>query len=106
MKPSNKAKFTHVIGVREKVLIIATAIVLIALSYKSIYMDAYSLKATDNLVVVENYIEEQYDGFFYESGLLKIRIINFNNAENEAKLHLRKYLFGIVPIGDVYTIMD
>lgn len=106
MKPTNKKKYKAVIGVREKVLIVATVIVLVALSYKSIYMDAYSPKVTDDLVVIEKFIDEQYDGIFYESGLLKIRIINFNNAENEAKLHLRKYLFGIVPIGDVYTIMD
>lgn len=106
MKPTNKTKYKAVIGVREKVLIVATVIVLIALSYKSIYLDAYSPKATDDLVVIENYIDDQYDGIFYESGLVKIRIINFKNVENEAKLHLRKYLFGIVPIGDIYTIVD
>jgi hypothetical protein len=106
MKPTDKKKYKAVIGVREKVLIVATVIVLVALSYKSIYMDAYAPEATDDLVLIENYIDEQYDGIFYESGLLKIRIINFNNVENEAKLHLRKYLFGIVPIGDIYTIVD
>lgn len=106
MKPSNASNFKALFGTREKVLIVATIIVLIALSYKSIYRDAYSPKPTDDLVAINLYIDSQYDGFLYENGLLKIRIINFNDSSEEAKLHLRKYLFGIVPIGDVYTIMD
>jgi len=106
MNEKDAKKRRVIIGIREKILIIATIIVLVILSIKSIKYDAYEPKDTDDVVAIERFIELHYDSIFYDSGFFKIRIINYNNSEEEKKLHLRKYLFGIVPIGDVYTFME
>ncbi len=90
-------------GRREKVLLVATFILLIIISIKSIYFDPYEPVNTDELSEVGVFISEKYDGFFYENNLLKIRIIEFKETDEETRLHLRKYFLGVFPIGDVFT---
>jgi len=90
-------------GRREKVLLVATIILLIVVSVKSIYFDPYETTLTDDLSEVEAFIGEEYNGFFYDNNLLKVRIIEFKETEEETRLHLRKYFLGVFPIGDVFV---
>ncbi len=90
-------------GRREKVLLVATVILMIVISIKSIYFDPYKSVGTVDLTEVEAYIGEQYDGFLYDNNLLKVRIIAIIATEEETKIHLRKYFLGVFPIGDVFT---
>lgn len=90
-------------GRREKVLLVATFILLIIISIKSIYFDPYEPVNTDELSEVGVFIDEKYDGFFYDNNLLKVRIIEFKETDDETRLHLRKYFLGVFPIGDVFT---
>ena len=90
-------------GRREKVLLAATIILLIIVSVKSIYFDPYKVTQTDDLTEVEAFIDERYDGFFYDSNFLKVRVIEYKATDEETQLHLRKYFLGLFPIGDVFT---
>ncbi len=90
-------------GRREKVLLAATFILLIVVSVKSIYFDPYEPMETDDLSKANAYIGEQYDGFLYDNNLLKVRVIEFKETDEETRLHLRKYFLGVFPIGDVFT---
>jgi len=90
-------------GRREKVLLAATAILMVVISIKSIYYDPYEPLLTDDMSDASLFIEAQYDGFLYDSHLLKVRIIEYKETDAETNLHLRKYFLGLFPIGDVYT---
>ena len=90
-------------GRREKVLLAATVILLVVVSVKSIYFDPYEPLGTDDLSEANAYIGEQYDGFLYDNNLLKVRVIEFKETDEETRLHLRKYFLGVFPIGDVFT---
>jgi hypothetical protein len=90
-------------GAREKVLLAVTIILLIVISVKSIYFDPYEPLVSEDLTETNVFIGEQYDGFLYDSNLLKVRVIAFQETEEETRLHLRKYFLGLFPIGDVFT---
>ncbi len=90
-------------GRREKVLLVATVILLIVISVKSIYFDPYEPLESENFTEVETFIDIQYDNFLYDAKLLKVRVIEYKTTDEETRLHLRKYFLGLFPIGDVFT---
>ena len=102
-KTNKRSKEKWRITTKEKVLVAITLIFLIILIVKSIYFDPYKLSPEDQIEKVDQYISETYDSFLYDSGFLKIRLIDYKSLETgEIQMHLRKYVLGILPFGDAY----
>ncbi len=104
MSKANKSntKKWH-ITTKEKVLVVITLVFFIILIVKSVYFDPYKANPEDQIDKVDQYISETYDSFLYDSGFLKIRLVDYKALETgEIQMHLRKYVLGILPFGDAY----
>ena len=102
-KTNKKSKKKWHVTTKEKVLIAITLFFLIILIIKSVYFDPYKASPEDQIDKVEAYVSETYDSFLYDSGFLKIRLVDYKALETgEIQMHLRKYVLGILPFGDAY----
>lgn len=90
------------LSVRDKALIALTILLLIVLALKSNLYDPYRPGPDEDITVIERYIEDTYNGPFYKSGLLKIRLIKYIETDGNLTVKLRRYVGGIFPIGDIY----
>ena len=101
--PNQSKKEKRQITAKEKVLVAITLVFLVVLIVKSIYFDPYKAKPEDQIDKVDQYISQTYDSFLYDSGFLKIRLVDYKALETgEIQMHLRKYILGILPFGDAY----
>lgn len=90
------------LSVRDKALILLAVLLSIVLAIKSNLYDPYKPQMDEDITVIENYISESYDGPLYDSGILKVRLIKYLEADGELTLKLRRYFIGVFPIGDIY----
>lgn len=94
-KPSNK----------EVALIIIASILFVILVSKSLFFDAYKPDVNEELEFITQHIEQTYDGFLYDKGILKIRLIDYKNHEDGQNIRLRRYFLGLLPMGDIYDFL-
>lgn len=99
------------IGSREKVYIIVIIILLAVLSVKSLYFDEISNLSEREQIAVQNIyqtLDEKYNGFLYDSGLLSYRVVKLKLVEEEGKefyrCKARKYILHVLPFQE--TIID
>ena len=87
-------------SVKEKVLVVMTLLLFVVLIIKSCAFDAYDGKS---VAEIDRYISQTYDGTLYETGILKVRLIEYKETDGNYAVHMRRYLFGILPLGDLYA---
>ena len=92
----------HQWTIKDIVLITLTALLLIILVVKSMFFDAYKPVDGDDFNKIEAYISETYDGFLYNSNILKIRVIEIKADDDKIAVHMRRYFLGVLPLGDTY----
>lgn len=104
MKMTSKLRLSK----KDYALILITIFVLVILVAKSIFFDEYkpAVNEEQNLSVVTQHIEKTYDGFLYETGILKIRLIDYKTHEDIQNIRLRRYFFGLLPMGDIYDSIN
>lgn len=104
MKMTNKLSLSK----KDIVLILITLLALAILITKSVFFDEYKPVVNEelNLSIVTQHIEKTYDGFLYEKGILKIRLIDFKTHEDVQNIRLRRYFLGLVPMGDIYDSIN
>ncbi|MDN5299255.1 MAG: hypothetical protein PWP51_1808 [Clostridiales bacterium] len=90
---------------RERVLVVAVILLLGVMGIKSIAFDGMKpANAAEAQMVAEMQavIEAKHDGFLYDSGLMKTRILAVKQEDGVLKGHYRKYVLWIFPMGDEY----
>lgn len=90
----------HKWSIKEKVLVVMTVLLLLVLIVKSCAFDAYDGKP---VIEIDRYMSETYDGTLYEFGILKVRLIEYKETDGNFAVHMRRYLLGILPLGDSYA---
>ncbi|MBF4695867.1 hypothetical protein ISU02_22445 [Fusibacter sp. Q10-2] len=97
-------------SMREKILLIAVLILLVAISVKSVVFDAYEPMTEIEKEMVEEaqtFIEKRHSGMLYDSHLLSTRIIQVGKTEDDlTKVHYRKYVLFVFPFGDEYRDVE
>ncbi len=98
------------ITVKEKLLIVAVALMVIAIGIKSIYFDPFVPQTESDKQLMseaQTFIELKHDGSLYQSGIMKTRIIKVGFGEDGTKkVHYRKYVAVIFPFGDEYWDLE
>ncbi len=97
-KNANETK--RKITTKEKVLVVMTIVLFVVLIGKSVWFDAYEGEPVPE---IDQYMEETYDGILYDTGILKMRLIDYKEDKNNFAVHMRRYLLGILPLGDSYA---
>lgn len=91
---------------KEKVYVGITVVLFTVLVVKSVWIDPVKIndEGTQKIVdKVQAVIDDAHDGFFYNTGILKIRIIEVKpDGPEDFKGHYRKYFAGFFPVGDTY----
>lgn len=110
---------------KEKIGVSALIILMILLFVKSLFLDAYEPKNTEESIFYEKVVgilEEKESSWLYDYNILKTRIVNIKPmSERERtvkddegntyevsgiyKAKVRKYLFGILPFSE-NTVLD
>ena len=94
---------------RERGYAIAVAVLLMVLVVKSLVLDPVKLEDPDEIEFaswVETKIEEEFDGFMYNSNLFVHRLVSVKTkTEDEEELYVgkvRRYFLGILPMSEQY----
>lgn len=91
---------------KEKVYVGIVVFLFVVLLVKSVWFDPIKVQdeGTQKIVdQVQAVIDEVHDGFVYNTGIVKIRIIEVKpDGPEDFKGHYRKYFAGFFPIGDTY----
>ncbi len=96
------------IGSREKLYIAIVVLLLGILSLKSIYFDEIKASSSEEEILIENVysaLDEKYDNFLYESGILTFRVTSLKELSEEDvvfyRAKTRKYFLQILPIQEL-----
>jgi len=90
---------------REKVLVIAVAILLLAMGIKSVHFDPFKPQNAEEerlLAEMTSIIDEKHDNVLYHTGFFTTRVIAVKETEGVLKGHYRKYALWLFPFGDEY----
>lgn len=94
---------------REIVLVIAVLVLAIVLFVKSMFFDGYVPQNDQEQALYNQFevvVEEENDSVLYRTHLLSTHIIAVKEEEGVLKGHYRKYILGIIPMGDTYYSSD
>ncbi len=95
---------------REKILLISVSVLLVVISVKSVFFDAFKPSTDAEKVMVNEaqaFIEKKHNGILYDSHLLSTRIIQVGKTETDlTKVHYRKYVVFLFPFGDEYKDVE
>lgn len=93
------------LALREKALIAGVLILALLLGVKSIYGDVYIPEGQREIRVLEaakGYLLSHYSGALYDWHVVTVKVVSIDLAAEEAYVRGRRYLFWVLPIGDVF----
>lgn len=94
---------------REWILVIAVIVLVIVLFIKSLFFDAYVPQTPDEQIVYDEFeqiVSQEHDSALYQSHFLSTRIIAVREENQIIKGRYRKYILGVIPIGDEFYSSD
>ncbi|MDO4799716.1 MAG: hypothetical protein Q4A52_04270 [Bacillota bacterium] len=101
-KAHEKARRRAPLTTGEKVLVAVTAIFLLLLIAKSLYIDGYARSADYNPDLLRH-VESRLE---LAGGIVSDKVLAIHPKETKLSVHTRKYLFYVFPIEDDYREVE